>query len=84
MSGFTKDEHDLESARVLLPDTKSMVARPGRRLDMRGIAWQQEGWRAGPGGSGPDVGGLRFWLPGISANPLYGIVGLEEYERTLF
>jgi hypothetical protein len=51
---------------------------------MRGIGWQQEGWRMGPGGSGCDVGGLRFWIPWISANHLYGITSLEDYDRTLF
>ena len=36
----------------------------------------------GPGGRG--VGGHRFWLPWISANHLYGITGLEEYDPALF
>ncbi len=45
---------------------------------------QQEGWRMGPGGPGRGVGGHRFWLPWISANRLYGITGLEEYDPALF
>ncbi len=81
---FTKDPHYLDVARVLLHDTKSMVALPGRQYDMKGIGWQQEGWRMGPGGSGRGVGGHRFWLPWISANHLYGITGLEEYDPALF
>ena len=81
---YTKDQHYLEVARVLLHDTKSMVALPGRQYDMKGIGWQQEGWRFGPGGPGRGVGGHRFWLPWISANHLYGITGLEEYDPVLF
>ena len=81
---LTKDPHYLEVARLLLHDTKSMVALPGRQYDMRGIGWQQEGWRMGPGGTGRGVGGHRFWLPWVSANHLYGITGLEEYDPTLF
>jgi len=81
---LTKDPHYLEVARVLLHDTKSMVALPGRQYDMKGIGWQQEGWRMGPGGAGRGVGGHRFWLPWISANHLYGITGLEEYDAALF
>jgi hypothetical protein len=81
---LTKDPHYLDVARVLLHDTKSMVALPGREYDMRGIGWQQEGWRMGPGGAGRGVGGHRFWLPWISANHLYGITGLEEYDPALF
>jgi hypothetical protein len=81
---LTKDQHYLDVARVLLHDTKSMVALPGRQYDLKGIGWQQEGWRMGPGGSGRGVGGHRFWLPWISANHLYGMTGLEEYDPTLF
>ena len=81
---LTKDEHYLDVARVLLHDTKSMVALPGRQYDMKGIGWQQEGWRMGPGPNGRGVGGHRFWLPWISSNHLYGINGLEEYDPALF
>ncbi len=81
---YTKDQHYLDVARVLLHDTKSMVALPGRQYDMKGIGWQQEGWRMGPGGPGRGVGGHRFWLPWISANHLYGITGLEEFDPSLF
>ena len=81
---LTKDPHYLDVARVLLHDTKSMVALPGRQYDVKGIGWQQEGWRMGPGGNGRGVGGHRFWLPWISANHLYGITGLEEYDPALY
>jgi hypothetical protein len=81
---YTSDQHYLDVARVLLHDTKSMVALPGRQYDLKGIGWQQEGWRMGPGGAGRGVGGHRFWLPWISANHLYGITGLEEYDPALF
>ena len=81
---YTKDPHYLEVARVLLHDTKQMVALPGRQYDMRGIGWQQEGWRMGPGGSGRGTSGHRFWLPWISANHLHGITGLEEFDPALY
>lgn len=80
---YTKDEHYLQVARVLLNDTKSMVALPGRQYDMKGIGWQQENFRLGPGPNGRGVGSHRFWLPWISANHLYGITGLEEYDPAL-
>ena len=81
---LTKDPHYLDVARLLLHDTKQMVSLPGRQYDMRGIGWQQEGWRMGPGGAGRGVGGHRFWLPWVSANHLYGITGFEEYDPALF
>jgi hypothetical protein len=80
---LTRDPHYLDVARVLLHDTKSMVALPGRQYDVKAIGWQQEGWRMGAG-SGRGVGGHRFWLPWISANHLYGIAGLEEYDPALY
>ncbi len=81
---LTGDEHYLDVARILLHDTKSMVALPGRQYDMRGTGWQQEGWRMGPGGAGRGMSGHRFWLPWISANHLHGITGLEELDATLY
>ena len=81
---LTKDPHYLDVARILLHATKSMVALPGRQYDMRGIGWQQEHWRMGPGRSGRGVGGHRFWLPWVSANHLYSITGLEAYDPVLF
>jgi hypothetical protein len=81
---YTKDPHYLDVARVLLHDTKSMLALPGRQYDMKGPGWQQEHWRLGPGGPGRGVGSHRFWLPWVSANHLYGITGLEEYDPALF
>jgi hypothetical protein len=80
---LTNDQHYLDVARLLLHDTKQMVALPGRQYDYRGIGWQQEGWRMGPGSS-RGISGHRFWLPWISANHLYGITGLEEYDPALF
>ena len=81
---YTNNQHYLDVARILLHDTKSMVALPGRLYDMKGIGWQQEHWRMGPGGPGRGVGGHRFWLPWISANHLYGITGLEEFDPALY
>ena len=81
---LTKDPHYLDVARILLHATKSMVALPGRTYDMKGIGWQQEHWSMGPGRYGRGVGGHRFWLPWISANHLYSITGLEEFDPDLF
>jgi hypothetical protein len=38
----------------------------------------------GPGGGGRGSSGHRFWLPWITANHLFGIMGLEEYDPALF
>ena len=80
----TGDAHYLAVARVLLKDTKSMVALPGRQYDMRGIGWQQENFRLGPGPNGRGVGSHRHWLPWVSANHLHGIVGLDDYDPALY
>jgi hypothetical protein len=80
---LTNDRHYLDVARLLLHDTKQMVALPGRQYDYKGIGWQQEGWSMSSG-SRRGIGGHRFWLPWVSANHLYGITGLEEYDPELF
>jgi len=81
---YTKDEHYLYVARVLLHDTKSMVALPGRLYDMKGIGWQQEHWSLGPGRNGRGRGGHRFWLPWVSANHLHSITGMYELDPDLY
>lgn len=79
---YTKDEHYLDVARVLLHDTKSMLALPGRTYDLLGPGWQQEHWRMGPGARG--IGAHRTWLPWISVNHLHGITGLEDLDPALY
>ena len=81
---YTKDPHYLDVARILLHATKTMVALPGRLYGMKGIGWQQEHWRFGPGRSGRGVGGHRFWLPWVSSNHLVSITGLEEFNPALY
>lgn len=81
---LTNDPHYLDVARILLHDTKAMVAMPGRLYDMRGTGWQQENWRMGPGGAGRGVGSHRFWLPWISANHLHGIMVLQDEQPELY
>lgn len=81
---YTNDEHYLDVARILLHATKSMVAIPGRLYDMKAVGFQQEHWSLGPSRRGRGRGGHRFWLPWISANHLYSITALEEFDIILF
>ena len=79
---YTKDEHYLDVARVLLHDTKAMLALPGRTYDLLGPGWQQENWRLGP--NTRSFGSHRSWLPWVSVNHLHGITGLEELDKDLY
>jgi hypothetical protein len=79
---YTNDEHYLDVARVLLHDTKAMLALPGRTYDLLGPGWQQEHWRMGPGVRG--IGAHRTWLPWVSVNHLHSITGLEEFDPALY
>ena len=80
---YTKDEHYLDVARILLHGTKAMLAIPGRTYDMNGPGWQQEHWRMGGRGT-RGIGAHRTWLPWISVNHLHGITGLEDLDRDLY
>jgi hypothetical protein len=81
---YTRDTHYLDVARILLNDTKSMVAIPGHLHGLKGVGWQQEHWGMGPNRFGRGVGSHRFWLPWVTANHLYSITGLEELDPALF
>jgi hypothetical protein len=78
---YTKDEHYLDVARILLHNTKNMVAIPGRLYDLAGPGWQQEHWtiteRRGMGSV------AKAWLPWVTVNHLEGILALEEYDPAL-
>ena len=78
----TKDEHYLDVARVLLHDTKAMLALPGRTYDLLGPGWQQENWRMGP--NTRSFGSHRSWLPWVSVNHLHSVTGLEELDKDLY
>jgi hypothetical protein len=79
---ITHDQHDLDVARILVFDTKSMLALPGRTYDLLGPGWQQEHWRMGPDVRG--IGVHRTWLPWISVNHLHSIMGLDRLDPTVY
>jgi hypothetical protein len=82
LSKATGDEHYMDVARILVFNTKSMLALPGRTYDLLGPGWQQEHWRMGPNVRG--IGAHRTWLPWISVNHIASIVGLEETDPALY
>ena len=75
------EAHYLDVARLLLHNTKSMVALPGRVYDLNGPGWQQEHWSLAPRRG---FGLHRAWLPWVATSQLNGIIGLEEYDAALF
>lgn len=81
LSRYTGDAHYLEVARLLLHNTKSMLAVPGRTYDLAGSGWQQEHWSLAPRRG---YGIHRLWLPWVSCSHLWGIESLEEYDPALY
>jgi hypothetical protein len=78
---YTGDEHYLYIARILLFNTKAMLALPGRTYDLLGPGWQQENWSMA---RNRGYGSHRSWLPWVSVNHLHGITGLEEFDADLY
>jgi len=78
---YTGDAHYLEVARILLHNTKTMLAVPGRTFDLIGPGWQQEHWSLAPRRG---YGMHRLWLPWVSCSHLEGIALLEDFDRPLF
>lgn len=77
---LTGDPHYRDVARILLRNTKAMLALPGRTYDLVGPGWQQENFdlslRRG-------FGGHRAWLPWVSVHHLWSIIGTEQVDPAL-
>jgi len=81
LARLTGDEHYLEVARLLLHNTKTMLALPGRPFDLFGPGWQQEHWSfAPPRGRGQH----RHWLPWVACSHLEGMYSLRELDADLY
>lgn len=80
LARLTGDPHYLDVARILLRNTKAMLALPGRTYDLVGPGWQQENFdlslRRG-------FGGHRAWLPWVSVHHLWSIIGTEQVDPKL-
>ena len=78
---YTDDRQYLEYARLLLHNTKGMVAIPGRLHGMYAPGYQTENFRMG---AGRGFGTPEKWMTWITTNHLYSIVGLEQFDKELF
>ena len=78
---LTKDTHYLDVARILLHNTKAMLALPGRTYGMLAPGWQQEHWQMSVNRG---YGQPGKWLPWLATNHLNSIMGLEDYDRALY
>ncbi|HYQ59275.1 MAG TPA: hypothetical protein VEP89_18155 [Draconibacterium sp.] len=78
---YTGDEQYLEYARLLLHNTKAMVALPGRLYGMYAPGYQTENFRMG---TQRGFGTPQKWMTWITTNHLYSIVGLEQFDKALF
>ena len=81
LSRFTGDPHYVEVARILLHNTKAMIALPSRTLGLRGPGWQQEHYCLTlPRG----IGRHQYWLPWVSVSQLRGINDLIAMDPELY
>ncbi len=81
LSVIANDKHYEDVAKILLHNTKGMLALPDRTYDLLGTGWQQEHWSIAPMRG---FGIHRAWLPWVSTSHLNGIFGLEEYNLALY
>lgn len=78
---ITSDTHYYDVAKVLLHNTKGMMALPGRLYDLRGPGWAQESLSFSVRRA---RGGHRGWLPWVSTSNLNGIYGLKFLDIDLY
>ena len=78
---YTGNKHYLDVAKILLHNTKGMLALPGRTYQYRAPGWIQEHWSlAPPRGKGLHQG----WLPWVATSNLDGICGTENFDEELY
>jgi hypothetical protein len=78
---ITSDTHFYDVAKILLHNTKGMMALPGRLYDLRGPGWAQESLSFSVRRA---RGGHRGWLPWVSTSNLNGIYGLKLLDIELY
>lgn len=78
---WTGDTHYSAIAKLLLHNTKNMLALPGRTFDLKGPGWQQEHFSFAPIRG---CGLHRLWLPWVATSQLNGIFELMEFDPSLF
>ena len=78
---ITGDKHYLDVARLLLHNTKNMLALPGRTFDLATPGWQQEHWSLAPRRG---YGLHRGWLPWVATSQLNGIFGLMDLDGDMY
>lgn len=78
---ITSDTHYYDVAKILLHNTKGMMALPGRLYDLRGPGWAQESLSFAVRRA---RGGHRGWLPWVSTSNLNGIYGLKSLDNDLY
>lgn len=78
---LTGDAHYRDVARLLLHNTKGMVALPAHPHDLRALGWSQEHFSFAPWRG---YGLHRGWLPWVTTSHLNGMLGLEELDKKLF
>jgi hypothetical protein len=81
LARLTGDSHYVEVARLLLHNTKTMLAVPGRTWDLMGPGWQQEHWSFAPRRG---YGIHRHWLLWVACSQLQGVISLEEFDPELY
>ena len=78
---YTGKKHYFEIAKILLHNTKGMLALPNREYQYRAPGWIQEHWTlAPPRGKALHPG----WLPWVTTSNLNGICETEIFDREIF
>ena len=78
---LTGNPHYWRIARILLHNTKAMLATCGREYDLMGPGWQQEHWSMS---LNRGRGAHRYWLPWVTVCHLTGMARLQDESPDLW
>ncbi|MEN8250530.1 MAG: hypothetical protein ABFS32_16475 [Bacteroidota bacterium] len=78
---YTGNKHYFDVAKILLHNTKGMLALSGRQYQYRAPGWIQEHWSLAPSrGKALHPG----WLPWVTTSNLNGICETENFDKKLY
>ena len=78
---YTGKKHYIDVAKILLHNTKGMLALENRKYQYRAVGWIQEHWSlAPPRGKALHPG----WLPWVTTSNLNGICETEMFDKEIY
>ena len=78
---YTGDQHYFDVAKLLINNSFSMLALPGRLYGLKAPGWSYEYWSLT---LGRGTSGLNDWAAWVGASMLHGLLQTEHFDPQLY